>query len=282
MARSDWNRPPLEPIEIGKRRIKMILSYDGTGYNGWAHQARGITIAGVVNQTITTMLGETVEVIGSGRTDSGVHARAQVCHVDITNSRIKGSAFKLALNRLLPPSIRILESVEVDSSFHARFTSMGRTYRYYFKEEGDFLGFDENRVAKLKHFPDMSLLEGYAELLIGTHNFTTFAAASDKSKSKVRDIYESYWSVEEDRFGYPLLTYTISGNAFLHKMVRSLTGTMLQYADKGLPVTAFEEILVAQDRHQAGRTAAANGLYLYRITYDEEEYAWFEEEYGGN
>ena len=280
MARSDWNRPALEPIEEGKRRIKLIVSYDGTPYSGWAFQETVPTVVAALQKAIYTMIREEVEVIGSGRTDSGVHARYQVCHFDITHPNIGSKRFKPALNSLLPPSIRILEAEEVDSTFHARYTTMGRTYRYYFKREEELLGFDENRVAKLKVFPDFTLLEGYAKILIGTHDFTTFGAASDKSTSTVRDIYESYWKMETDRFGYDLLTYTITGNAFLHKMVRSLTGSMLQFANRGDSVESFSERLAAKDRFLAGRTAPACGLYLYRITYDEEEYAWFEEEYG--
>lgn len=282
MARSDWRRPALRPIEEGKRRIKLTLSYDGTPYSGWAYQSNAPSVVGVLQETILAMIGEEVEVIGSGRTDSGVHAAAQVCHFDIAHPTIGSSKFKPALNRLLPRSIRILRSEEVDSSFHARYTTMGRTYRYYFKREGDLLGFDENRVAKLKAFPPLELLGGYAGKLIGTHDFTTFAASSDASESKVRDIYESHWRIEEDRFGFELLTYTISGNAFLHKMIRSLTGSMIQFAELKMSVEEFVDILEARDRCRAGRTASACGLYLYRITYDEEEYAWFEEEYGGN
>ncbi|HOE89536.1 MAG TPA: tRNA pseudouridine(38-40) synthase TruA [Sphaerochaeta sp.] len=282
MARSDWKRPALVPIEAGKRRIKMILSYDGTPYSGWAYQTNAPTVVGVLQQTILEMIDEEVEVIGSGRTDSGVHAAAQVCHFDIAHRNIKSGKFKPALNRLLPQSIRILHSEEVDGSFHARYTTMGRTYRYYFKREGELLGFDEHRVAKLKAFPSLPLLDGYAKILVGTHDFTTFAAASDNSESKVRDIYESYWKIEKDRFGAELLTYTISGNAFLHKMIRSLVGSMIQFAGQKMGVEEFVGILEAKDRFRAGRTAQACGLYLYRITYDEEEYAWFEEEYGGH
>ncbi|NLZ76555.1 MAG: tRNA pseudouridine(38-40) synthase TruA [Spirochaetales bacterium] len=282
MARSDWKRPALRPIEEGRRRIKLVLSYDGTPYCGWAYQSNAPSVVGALREAIREMIGEEVEVIGSGRTDSGVHAAAQVCHFDIAHRNIGSGRFKPALNRLLPQSIRILSAEEVDGSFHARYTTMGRTYRYYFKREGELLGFDENRVAKLKGFPPLPLLDGYAKALIGTHDFTTFAAASDKSESKVRDIYESYWRIEQDRFGLELLTYTISGNAFLHRMVRSLVGSMVQFAYQGMGVGEFVEILEARDRFRAGRTAEACGLYLYRITYDEAEYAWFEEEYGGN
>ncbi|MGE4584781.1 MAG: tRNA pseudouridine(38-40) synthase TruA [Sphaerochaeta sp.] len=278
MARSDWKRPALEPLAPGRRRIRMTVSYHGKHYSGWQRQANATSVALVLEETVKQMINEDVEVIGSGRTDSGVHALGQVCHMDIKNQKIKAEKFSLALNRLLPPDIRILESSEVDDSFHARFTSMARMYRYYFKQERDMTAFDDLLVAKIKEFPSLELLNGYAKNVQGTHDFTTFTASGDLCPSKWRDIYESYWDIETDRWGKPLLTYTICGNAFLYKMVRSLVGSMMEFAQKGKTVQDFSDILEAKDRSLAGRTASACGLYLYRISYDEQEYAWFEEQ----
>ena len=122
MARSDWRRPDLLPLEAGLRRIRMTISYHGGHYSGWQRQQNATAVAQVVEEAVLALLGEEVEVVGSGRTDSGVHALAQVCHMDIANPRIKADKLAIALNRHLPPDIRILESSEVDGSFHARFT----------------------------------------------------------------------------------------------------------------------------------------------------------------
>ncbi len=278
MARSDWRRPALYPLDPSMRRIRMTVSYHGAHYSGWQKQINATAVSQVLEETVKTMIAEDVEIVGSGRTDSGVHALGQVCHMDIRNQRVKAERFAPALNRLLPPDIRILESAETDGSFHARYTAMARMYRYYFKRESDMTAFDEQLVAKVKQFPAQELLTGYAACIQGTHDFTTFTASADMCASKWRDIYESYWQVEHDRWGNQLLTYTICGNAFLYKMVRSLVGSMMEFAQESLPVEEFSSILASKDRGRAGRTAQACGLYLYRISYDEREYAWFEEQ----
>ena len=277
MARSDWKRPALEPLGEHLRRIRMTVSYHGGHYSGWQRQSNAVAVAQLLEEAVATLIGETVEIVGSGRTDSGVHALAQVCHMDIANSRLPAQKFAVALNRILPSDIRILESSEVDGSFHARFTTMARTYRYYFKRHRDVNGFDATLVATVKEFPPIELLDAYAKIIEGTHDFSTFTASGDLNESRMRDIYESYWRLEEDRWGGQLLSYTITGNAFLYKMVRSLVGTMMEAAHAGVEGEAFRARLDAKDRSGAGRTAASSGLYLYRISYDADEYAWFEE-----
>lgn len=276
MARSDWNRPPLTPLGEGLRRIRLTVSYDGAAYHGWQSQQNGISVQQMLEEALQAMLDEKVEVQGSGRTDSGVHALGQVCHFD-THSKVPTKAFMPRLNHLLPPEIRIMDAAEVDGSFHARFTTMAREYRYLVKRTREMTAFDHDRVYALQDFPSLDLLEGYAAVIQGTHEFSTFCAAGDLSPSKWRDIYVSSWSLGKDSYGYGLLTYTICGNAFLYHMVRSLVGTQLDCARQGLSVQAFREILESKDRRRAGRTAPSAGLYLARISYDPQEYAWFEE-----
>jgi len=276
MARTDWNRPPLAPLGEGLRRIRMTVSYDGAGYHGWQSQENGVSVQQRIEEALLAMLGEQVDVQGSGRTDSGVHALGQVCHFDI-RSKVPVRAFKPRLNHLLPPDIRVMEAEEVDGSFHARFTTMAREYRYLVKQIDDVTAFDHHRIYAVKELPSMELLEGYAACIQGTHDFSTFCAAGDLSPSKFRDIYVSKWTLDKDSYGYGLLTYTICGNAFLYHMVRSLVGTQLDCAHQGLSVQAFREILDSKDRGRAGRTAPSEGLYLARISYDPDEYAWFEE-----
>ena len=279
MPRTDWRRPPLEPLEEGVRRIRMTVAYDGQYYNGWQRQPNGVGVSDRIEQEIQNMIGEKVTLIGSGRTDSGVHALAQVCHFDTYNQKIEGKVFAIALNRLLPSSIRIMESCEVDGTFHSRYTAMGRTYRYYVKLEKEMTPFDAKQVAKVRKFPDIGQLNAYAAYIQGTHDFTTFTAKGDKSTSRWRDIYESYWTYETDRFGKNVLVYTISGNAFLYKMIRSVVGTMLEFAEKGYDTAFFKDVMDSHDRKRSGRTAPPWGLYFFAITYDSEKYAWFEEQH---
>ncbi len=268
----------MEPLDEGVRRIRMTVAYDGQHYNGWQRQTNGMGISERIEQEIQNITGEKVNLVGSGRTDSGVHALGQVCHFDTFNQKIDAKAFALALNSLLPSDIRIMESREVDGTFHSRFTAMGRTYRYYIKQEKEMTPFDVKQVAKVRRFPDLELLNAYAAFIQGTHDFTTFTARGDKSTSRLRDIYESYWSYETDRFGTKVLTYTISGNAFLYRMIRSLVGSMLEFAEKGCEAAYFKEVLESHDRRRSGRTAPPWGLYFYAISYDPEKFAWFEEQ----
>ena len=142
--------------------------------------------------------------------------------------------------------------------------------------------FSEGLVTLLKEFPPFDLLQGYAATLVGTHDFTTFASARDICPSKVRDIYESSFSWTTSIYGERVLCYRICGNAFLYHMVRSLVGSMLEYAKRGASVSEFVGALEAKDRLLAGKTAPSDGLYLWRVSYDPSEYQWFEDEYGKN
>lgn len=278
MARSDWRRPSLEPLAEGVRRIALKVSYDGSAFCGWQFQNNGISVQQTLESALAEMLGFPVSIYGSGRTDAGVHALGQVCHFDI-RSTVPVRAFKPRLNSLLPFSVRVMEAKEMDDSFHCRYTAMARRYCYLVKARGDITPFDAGRVYPVRSLPSLELLNGYASVLKGTHDFTTFCSAKDECESKFRDIYESYWSRETDTWGAVRYRYTICGNAFLYHMVRSLTGSMLEYAHKGVSVKRFKEMLEAKERSLAGITAPGCGLYLEYISYDPEEYLWFEEIY---
>ena len=278
MARSDWRRPPLNPLEEGSRRIRMTVAYNGQNYNGWQRQPNGLGVSERIEQEIQNIIGEKITLVGSGRTDSGVHSIGQVCHFDTFNQKIEGKVFAIALNSRLPTDIRIMESREVDGSFHSRYTAMGRTYRYYIKQEKEMTPFDAKQVAKVRKFPDIDLLNAYSAHIKGTHDFTTFTAKGDTSTSRWRDVYESYWRYEVDRFGMKVLVYTISGNAFLYRMIRSIVGSMLEFSEKGFDADFFKAVMESHDRKRSGRTAPPWGLYFYAISYDPEEYAWFEEQ----
>ncbi|AEC02656.1 tRNA pseudouridine(38-40) synthase TruA [Parasphaerochaeta coccoides] len=277
MARSDWRRPASHPYEEGcVRRVRMTVAYDGTGYSGWQHQRNAPSVQAEIEDALYRLTGHSVTVVGSGRTDSGVHALGQVCHFDLPDERFPAVVFKRALNAFLPPAIRIMDSEETNDSFHARFSAMAREYRYLIKREADMTPFDSGRVWVVKELPSLELLKAHAAEIAGTHDFTTFTAAGDMCERRHRDIYVSDFSVEKDIHGAEVLVYTICGNAFLYKMVRSIVGTLFFLVLGGVPATETARRLAARDRSQAGRTASAHGLYLSRISFDEKEYEWFE------
>jgi tRNA pseudouridine38-40 synthase len=268
MARSDWRRPTQFLLAEGYRRIRVTVSYDGSEFNGWQRQKAARSVQGEIEHALYKMLKVPVVVYGSGRTDAGVHAVGQVAHFDIANQTVPPEIFPIALNRLLPNDIKLRDGLLVDDSFHARFTSISREYRYYSKEERDITPFDRNRVGKVRRFPPLELLNAYAACVVGTHDFSTFAASADQSHSRVRDMYSSEFMYENSQWSGDMLIYKVSGNAFLMHQVRSMVGTMIQLAEREAPVEEFQRRFESKNRLLAGKTAPPGGLYLYRIEYE--------------
>lgn len=281
MARSDWHRPDEFSAPEGRRRVALEISYDGRSFFGWQSQEEGQSVQQTVLEAAERLTGQTgIEVVGSGRTDSGVHAKGQVAHIEMDDCSIPEAAFCNGLNSFLPSSVRVNKAWNVDRSFHARYSAMAREYRYFIREGYGRDCFADGLITTYRRFPDLDLLNSYASALVGTHDFTTFTSARDICPSKVRDIYEAGFSFTESTYGEKLLCFRIVGNAFLYHMVRSLVGTMMEFALKGRTFADFEKALDSCDRQRAGKTALSDGLYLWRVSYDPEEYRWFEEKYG--
>ena len=281
MSRKDWRRPEKFDAAVGRRRIGLLLAYNGKEFCGWQSQDSGRSVQDTILKAVKELTKmQNIEVCGSGRTDSGVHAWGQVAHIEMDDCTIPVRAFYSGLNAFLPPDVRIRDAWEAGSSFHARYSAMAREYRYFCKEGSGNDCFENGLVTVIKKFPDIELLNSYAEQIVGTHDFTTFASSKDICPSKVRDIYEAEFSFTTSKFNEKLLVFRICGNAFLYHMVRSLVGTMLEMASDGKDVEEFKKILDAKDRTSCGKTASPDGLYLWRISYDPEEYRWFEERYG--
>lgn len=281
MSRSDWKRPVEFSAPKGRRRIALELSYDGRCYNGWQTQNNAKSVQETLKQAIVSFLNDdSVEVCGSGRTDSGVHAKGQVAHAEFNDCRIPAKAFLYGLNAILPVSVRIIRSWDVPASFHARYSAMAREYRYFAVQGFGRDAFMDGLVTRLKEMPDLGVLNSYAVQLVGTHDFTTFASAKDICPSKYRDIYESVFTMERSMYGDDVLCYKVCGNAFLYHMVRSLVGTMLEMAGNGCSAAEFKDVLDSCARRRAGKTAPSDGLYLWRVSYDPDEYQWFEDRYG--
>ena len=281
MARTDWKRPSEFSCPDGRRRVGLLVSYNGKSFCGWQSQNGEISVQETIEKAVRQLTGlEEIEICGSGRTDSGVHAKGQVAHIEMPDNTIPAKAFCMGLNGLLPYSVRILKSWDAEPSFHARYSAMAREYRYFCSEGEGHNAFTEGLVSSFRKLPDIEILNSYAKCLIGTHDFTTFASAQDICPSKVRDIYESEFFYTQSMYGTKLLCYKICGNAFLYHMVRSLTGTMIEFALKGKTTEEFRDALNSEDRSMCGKTAPPDGLYLWRVSYDPDEYMWFEEQYG--
>ncbi len=246
------------------RRIKLVLSYEGTPFSGWQRQKHDRTVQGELEKALAVLHDRPVTAVAAGRTDAGVHALGQVCHFD-TDSSIPGLKFREALNALLPRAVRVLKSREVDEGFHARFSAVKREYHYYIGTAPVPLPFDRDRCYRPRVIPPVEALNACARQIVGVHDFTTFTAAGDKSPSRVREVFSSVFFMER---GY--LVYRITGTAFLWKMVRSLVGTMLETALLPLPSERMREILDSRERERAGTTAPSRGLFFFRVEYEQQ------------
>src|SRR5882724_11131868 len=247
------------------RNLKVILSYDGAEFSGWQVQPHANTVQGTLATAIGRITGEKVLPQGSGRTDAGVHALAQVMTF-VTESSVPTENFVRALNDILPPSVRVLEVAEAPPEFHARHSARAKTYRYRIYRESICPPFLARYVW---HYPYRLLEEEMgqaAELVVGEHDFTSFAAvdperrsgeAATSGVSNIRKIFSSSW----ERLGDEL-AYTVRGSGFLHHMVRNLVGTFVLVGKGTINRQGLQRILAARDRSAAGATAPASGLFL--------------------
>ena len=248
-----------EPI---KRRVKLIISYDGTNYCGWQVQINGITVEEVINRELSRMLGEDIAVIGASRTDSGVHALGNVAVFD-TFSKIPPEKMCFALNQRLPDDIRIQDSCEFPLDFHPRYCDSTKTYEYKILNRR----FDNPVMRLYTHFVYMPLdyekMQEAAKYLVGEHDFKSFCSARTQVTDTVRTIYSLDVSKEDD-----IIKIRISGNGFLYNMVRIIVGTLIKVGLKVYPPEHVKEILEACDRNVAGPKAPAKGLTLIGIVYN--------------
>jgi tRNA pseudouridine38-40 synthase len=249
------------------RNLKLTLAYDGTDFSGWQVQPDLETVQGTLASVIRRLTGENVLPQGSGRTDAGVHALAQVASF-VTASPIPVENFQKALNDLLPAAIRVLEVSEVAGDFHARKSARAKTYRYRIFRGPVCLPF---RARYVWHFPyplDEDAMSRAARAVVGEHDFTSFAAVDPEKGedegevSNVRTIFSSAWERQGDE-----LIYSVRGSGFLHHMVRNLVGTFLLVGKGTLQVEDIRRILEAHDRSAAGATAPASGLFLVSVEY---------------
>ncbi len=267
----------------GAATWKVELAYDGTDFRGWQIQPGLSTIQGALASAIHRITGESVLPQGSGRTDAGVHAMAQVASFALM-AAIPPANFLRALNHALPESIRILSACTVAPDFHARHSARGKSYEYRIIVCDPFAGQIcppwLTRFAYAVSRPlDVASMQQAAKCVIGQFDFTSFAAsdpdrasralsATDRDTNNVRIIRESSWTQSHtSEPALSLLVYRVNGNGFLHHMVRNLVGTFLEVGWGERQPADLTRILEARDRSVAGRTAPARGLFLHHVDY---------------
>jgi len=249
------------------RSLKVTLAYDGTDFLGWQVQPGAATIQAALASAIGRITGEKVLPQASGRTDRGVHALGQVASF-ATESPIPPANLLRALNHILPPSIRVLETQEVPAGFHARKSARAKIYRYRIYREEICPPFLARYVWHYPYPLNENAIEEAGPRVEGEHDYTSFAAVDPErseeleSGSQVRRIFSSRWHREPSQ-----LIYEVRGSGFLHHMVRNLVGTFLLVGKGTLDPSDITRILEAKDRSQAGATAPASGLFLVSVEY---------------
>jgi len=246
------------------RRLRFDVAYDGTDFNGWQVQPGLPTVQGVLEQVIESIEGQPVNVIASGRTDAGVHALAQVAAVSMENP-IPADNFRRAVNRLLPPSIRVSNVSEASENFHPRFDALRKTYEYRILREEVCPPFERRWVYHHPYPLDEAAMAGAALLLEGKHDFTAFAATDEKDAlqaSKVRTIFRSTVTRKEKT-----LVYGVTGSGFLKHMVRNIVGVLLEVGKGNLREREVLARLEPGCGIRPGPTAPASGLFLVSVDY---------------
>jgi tRNA pseudouridine38-40 synthase len=245
------------------RRIKFTLAYDGTDFHGWQVQPGLATIQGTLEQVFGEIEGHAVHVAGSGRTDAGVHALCQTAAVSLANP-IPLDNLRRAVNRLLPPAIRLLHAEEAAPDFHPRHHAVSKTYEYRIFR-GEVCPPVEWRYVHHYPFPlDVERMMALAPLIEGSHDFAAFAAADDrKHESTVRTIFSARLELAGDH-----MFYRVSGSGFLKHMVRNIMGTLLEAGKGNLDAGAMHTFLESGCLRRAGPTAPAKGLFLIRVDYE--------------
>ncbi len=242
------------------KRFKLIIEYDGTNYSGWQKQNNVSTVQDTIEKALTELnKDKRIAIMGSGRTDTGVHALSQVAHFDI-DTEIPARNIRLALNSKTPRDINITDCIEIDSDFHSRYDAIQREYLY--KINTKYSVMNRNYTWYIKWNYNFDLLQKCAEMLIGTHDFEAFCLTSDQAKSKVCIIYKSAWKIDGN-----ILNYSIVGNRFLHSMVRMLVGTMIYVGTGKYSLEEFKNILNKDKNRKHCFTAPARGLFLYNVNY---------------
>ncbi|MFH0855005.1 MAG: tRNA pseudouridine(38-40) synthase TruA [Candidatus Omnitrophota bacterium] len=245
------------------RNIKLEIEYDGSNYAGWQVQPkeRGKTIQAVIERKLRKILQEKVKLIASGRTDSGVHALAQVANF-LTHSGISLSKLKLGLNGILPEDIKIVKISGVPLSFHSRFSAKSKIYRYTILNRGYSSPLIRHRVYFYPHFLDVGFMQREALSLLGRHNFSAFQASLGKGRNPLKTIKRIDIKKKKD-----CLYIDIEADGFLYNMARNIVGTLLEIGRGRLARGAVRKILLSRNRRLAGQTVPSRGLCLLRVKY---------------
>ena len=243
------------------RNIKLTIEYDGTNFSGWQVQKDKRTVQEEIENALSKILKKEVSIVGSGRTDAGVHALGQVASFK-TEKTIKPQELLWGINTMLPIDIVVTNVEEVDEEFNARISAKKKHYRYVINNGKFPSALNANREYHFKYFLDIEAMQMAADDLIGEHNFKAFSAAGSTVKDYTRTIY----LLKVNRLGDRVIIDVV-GNGFLYNMVRIIVGTLLDVGSGKLDICVMKNMLETKDRTLGGRTAGPEGLYLVDVEY---------------
>lgn len=247
------------------RKIKLLISYDGTGFQGWQRQPDKPSVQATIEEALSRIYDQPIKIVGSGRTDAGTHAVGQVAHFEAPKTIAKEERLQRALNSMLPDSVVIKGIWLAPDDFHALFSARRKTYIYRIWNHPIRSALWRERALWVPEPLDLNYLNEMSSVLMGERDFKSFQTSGTPVKSTVRRIDASAWSQVG---GGPLLEFRIRGTGFLKQMVRNIVGTLLYLErNRGDGVADLEAIFAACDRQAAKATAPAHGLYLYRVDY---------------
>lgn len=244
------------------RNIKLTIEYDGKDFNGWQKQPNKLNIQGEIERVLKNITGEEIELIGSGRTDAGVHAVAQVANFK-TNSSIPIEKIPIAINSQVKNSIRIHNAEEVDERFHSRYNCKKKTYRYVIDNSKYGTAIYRNISYHVPVELNVEEMKKAIEYFKGEHDFKAFKSSGTSNKSSVRTIYEANIVTEGPNIGIDL-----TGNGFLYNMVRIIAGTLVDVGIGKIKAEDIPSIIESKDRKKAGKTLPPQGLMLLKVEYE--------------
>jgi len=245
-------------------RYFIQLSYKGTNYHGWQVQPNAITVQEVLNKALSTILNQEVNVVGCGRTDTGVHASDFMAHFDLNEKRnIEKEKLVFRLNRFLPYDIAVKSMFLVKPEAHTRFDALSRTYQYFITKEKS--PFRSESHWKMSHELDVDKMNQAAKLLFKYEDFTSFSKLHTDAKTNICKIYKAEWEDRGDE-----LVFTVSADRFLRNMVRAIVGTLVEVGRGKLDMDGFCQVIESQNRSNAGTSVPGHGLFLCTIEYPED------------
>lgn len=250
-----------------ERKIRLLIAFDGTDFNGWQRQKHDVSIQEEIEKCLTVMTTKDVALHGAGRTDAGVHAEGMVAHFS-TCSTISCPAFQKGLNSMLPYSIRILDAQNADKDFHSRFSAQGKKYEYTIYNGAIMPPCRRLYCVHIPYQLDFPAIDKCLQILQGTHDFSSFenAGSRDKNVTSRKGAVRTIFTAERDNTG-EYHTFTFIGDGFLRQMVRNMVGTLLAVGRRHITTDQFYQSLMACDRNAGGPTAPAHGLTLKEVFY---------------